>query len=660
MSSSPAEVVLPQGCFGCMCTGQVSRDNVTVSREVVPGKALGLHASDSGASIATSTQDLTSCGSQGCFASVPTGASSEGNSECSDIGFRHALPALLGGSSASASKKDIQLLKTFHAQWSKQLEGDQAMQRRDELEMLMQQTREQMLVDPPSMPASRYGTDATLPTFDAEKHVPTLALINPGSGAKAGADIMALARKTPYYQRRFFNIVDVVRDQRRGGLLDVFRLELTAAKEEARARGVRPRLISGGGDGTASFALFMVFLALKADPTREGEGLEDRGNGLVWDDADLEAFFPAVAQLPLGSANDFGHTLGWGHRYPGDRAAPRAASPSRALGELSAWLLSVLDPDAPVASFDVWGIMPPGGEASCDFKVCELAGPRGADPRVLADDGQRHLVMKEADTPVPLFCCLYFSVGFFAYMTSRFQLNRHSNPRRNKLEYARQALGIVREPTPPELGRGLERVQVACGGEAYFPPRGQQAATGARYREVGFLNVNWQGGIAHGADRAPAHRRMWAAREPAKFNDGQVDMYRMKLSSPLRMLGTKYQTDKRTGPVTISCAGGSGQGVFFQWDGEARFAFSPTGEPFSIDVRKILNLPVVLGPGYDAKVTGAPDNGDPVRFGFEGATAGERSETRHRILRCVRGELDRELNATREEMAAAGLHCKGP
>jgi len=660
MSSSPAEVVLPQGCFGCMCTGQVSRDNVTVSREVVPGKALGLHASDSGASIATSTQDLTSCGSQGCFASVPTGASSEGNSECSDIGFRHALPALLGGSSASASKKDIQLLKTFHAQWSKQLEGDQAMQRRDELEMLMQQTREQMLVDPPSMPASRYGTDATLPTFDAEKHVPTLALINPGSGAKAGADIMALARKTPYYQRRFFNIVDVVRDKRRGGLLDVFRAELCSARDEARARGLRPRVISGGGDGTASFALFMVFQALKADPNREDEGLGDAGNGFIWSDEELAADFPALAQLPLGSANDFGRTLGWGHKCPGDSAAASLASArarSRAASdELSAWLLSVLDARSVVANFDVWGILPPAGAEACNFKVAELGGQRGFDPRS-AIDGVKHLVMEKASTPVPLFSCLYFSVGFFAYMTARFQLNRKDHPMLNKLEYGRQGVGIVTESTPPQLSAGLSDLTVVCGGEKYFPPRSDAGNSGAKYQDVGFLNINWQGGMGHGADRGPARAPCGHAREPAKFNDGKVDMYRMKYTSPLRMGGMTRKTDKQEGPMSFTYSGGHGKGVFFQWDGEARFAFSPTGEPFSIDVRKILNLPVVLGPGYDAKVTGAPDNGDPVRFGFEGATAGERSETRHRILRCVRGELDRELNATREEMIAAGLHC---
>merc|ERR1719401_1424043 len=134
----------------------------------------------------------------------------------------------------------------------------------------------------------------------------------------------------------------------------------------------------------------------------------------------------------------------------------------------------------------------------------------------------------------------------------------------------------------------------------------------------------------------------------------------MKLSSPLRMpTGPRYQTDKQEGPVDVEYSGGRGKGVFFQWDGEARFAFSPTGEPFSISIRKILNIPVVLGPGYDARVTGDADNGKPVRFEFSGETATDREEVRQRVLQCVRGDLDRQLLASREEILAAGLHCQG-
>lgn len=625
------------------------------SQEVQHGKTESTISACSG-SGGLSYSESSSCFSSACPSEA--GPSDAGQSD--DFGFQQALPVLLGGRPLSAEKEE-QLLRTLHRKWTAELQDEMAVQRKAELDDLLKHTREQMLIGPTKMPANRYGSDASLPAFDKEKHVPTLALINPHSGAKAGFDILAIARKAAYYQRRFFNIIDVVRDQRRGGLLDVFRLELCAAKEEAQARGLRPRVISGGGDGTASFALFVVFQALKADPARADEGLEDAGNGFIWSDDELAECFPALAQMPLGSANDFGHTLGWGHKYPGDgSAAPWRSSNTRAaaaLGGLRAWLGAVLEPRSREANFDMWGVMPAAGEESCNFKVCELSGETGADPRKVID-GEKQLLMREASTPVPLFCCLYFSVGFFAYMTARFQMNRHAHPLLNKLEYARQAVGITTETLPPQLGSGLSNLSISCGGDAYFPPRSEQGNTGGKYVDAGFLNINWQGGMAHGADRAPACARACATREPAKFNDAKVDMYRLKLSSPFRMPGPRYQTDKKEGPITFTHSGGRGKGVFFQWDGEARFAFSPTGEPFSIEARRILSVPVVLGPGYDPRVTGDSDNGQAVRFEFAGATHEEREEVKTRILRCVRGELDKELNATREELVAAGFHCE--
>lgn len=76
------------------------------------------------------------------------------------------------------------------------------------------------------------------------------------------------------------------KDQRRGGLLDLFRIELCQARDQAKAMGRRPRIISGGGDGTASFTIFMIFAALRADDTRADEGLRDSGNGFIWSDED--------------------------------------------------------------------------------------------------------------------------------------------------------------------------------------------------------------------------------------------------------------------------------------------------------------------------------------------------------------------------------------
>merc|ERR1712242_220850 len=101
--------------------------------------------------------------------------------------------------------------------------------------MLLTKERRTMLETPRLAGHNRYGEGARLPDFDPTKHVPVIGLINPGSGAGAGADILELCRCTKYYKRRFFNIVEVVKGQRRGGLMDIFRIELQLAREEARA-----------------------------------------------------------------------------------------------------------------------------------------------------------------------------------------------------------------------------------------------------------------------------------------------------------------------------------------------------------------------------------------------------------------------------------------
>merc|ERR1719329_773713 len=116
--------------------------------------------------------------------------------------------------------------------------------------------------------ANRYGTDASFPAFDEAVHVPIVALINASSGGQAGGDILSVAKKMPYYQDRFFDIMEVVKGQRRGGMMDVFRIRLNEAKEKAKARGMRMRIISGGGDGTASFTMFLIMKALAADDSR--------------------------------------------------------------------------------------------------------------------------------------------------------------------------------------------------------------------------------------------------------------------------------------------------------------------------------------------------------------------------------------------------------
>jgi hypothetical protein len=137
-----------------------------------------------------------------------------------------------------------------------------------------------------------------------------------------------------------------------------------------------------------------------------------------------------------------------------------------------------------------------------------------------------------------------------------------------------------------------------------------------------------------------------------------MDMYRLKFKSAIKNPGLKIQTDKKDGDLTLTYSGGHGKGIFFQWDGEARFAFSTSGEAFHIHIRKIMDIPVVLGPDYDARVTGDADNGRRVRFGFAGETPEQRRAFQRRVVQGVRGELNAELLATRDDLVAAGLPCE--
>jgi hypothetical protein len=501
--------------------------------------------------------------------------------------------------------------------------------------------------------ANRYGTPGAsrLPHFDENHHVPTLALLNDRSGAKAGFDILNLTRELPYYKDNFFNIVDVVKSGKRGGLLDVFREQLNKAKEKAKAmgNGVRPRLISGGGDGTASFALHVVFRSLRPNPDRKDDGLEDTGNGFIWSDEEMRDYFPALAQMPLGSANDLGNILGWGRKFPGHGGCCTART-SR-LKQLQDWVDSVIDPKTLVTNFDVWGIMPDKDEDQCNFKLAQLTGKRGISPKAKGADGKLHVLMEEADTPVPFFICLYFSAGFMAYVAARFQINRHDTHLKNDLEYVRQGAAIVLGSTPPELSIKCDGMKVSCDDEAYFPPR---SASGKAYRDVGFYNINWQAHLLHGADRSSLPNRLCGTREPVKFNDGQIDVWRFRLRTLLKNPGVKIQVDKKK-DFRLTYDGGKGKGIFFQWDGESRFAFSPSGKDFSIYIRKVLNIPVVMGPKRSVKLTGDLDNGSPVTFGFSGDTQADRDAVRARVVKSLGRELNSELNATKDEIKDASM-----
>lgn len=262
--------------------------------------------------------------------------------------------------------------------------------------------------------------------------------------------------------------------------------------------------------------------------------------------------------------------------------------------------------------------------------------------------------MKQAEMPVPFFVSLYFSVGLFGYVVSRFQLNRHKSPLANKAEYARQVYGIVTETRPAQLRRNIDAVKIECEGKHYFPPRQHEGNTGNRYREVGFYNINWQAGLFHGANRGSLRHRVVSNRQPVTFNDGLLDMYRFRFSSLLKNPGLRMQTDKKKDMLLHFTTSEQGTGIFFQYDGEARFAFSPTAQDFHIYIRQVLTIPVVMGPYHNRKLTGDAERKKDC-FDFCGETGADIDKVKRRIVSLLRGSLAQELNATNEELISANL-----
>ncbi|CAK0834618.1 unnamed protein product [Prorocentrum cordatum] len=151
-------------------------------------------------------------------------------------GARHSTSFVGGGSGGLDSAEAVaELVAELKQDW---LAGQQALdreRRRQELGELLAASRKLARgeVKPPdaSRTANRYGVCGELPPFESARHVPVLALINPRSGAGAGSDILDVARRSPYYRDRFFDIIALYRRRERGGVLDVFREELNAAKD---------------------------------------------------------------------------------------------------------------------------------------------------------------------------------------------------------------------------------------------------------------------------------------------------------------------------------------------------------------------------------------------------------------------------------------------
>mmetsp|Transcript_34022 Transcript_34022/g.66961 ORF Transcript_34022/g.66961 Transcript_34022/m.66961 type:complete len:161 (-) Transcript_34022:313-795(-) len=146
-------------------------------------------------------------------------------------------------------------------------------------------------------------------------------------------------------------------------------------------------------------------------------------------------------------------------------------------------------------------------------------------------------------------------------------------------------------------------------------------------------------------------------------------MYRFRFSSLVKNPGRRMQTDKKKNMLLHFASNSEpGTGVFFQYDGEARFAFSPSSEDFCIYIRQVMTIPVVMGPFANSKLTGGAEDKEDF-FEFHGETEADKDMVKKRVAKLLSGSLGQEMNATKEELISANLinesfsakeenHCK--
>lgn len=398
-----------------------------------------------------------------------------------------------------------------------------------------------------------------------QDNAPFVGLLNPSSGNRMGAPFLDEFRSFPSYRGRCFNIVHVAT---RPATLAAFRRRLEVIKDEAERTGNRPRLVCAGGDGTASFAIWCFFKALHFEVT---EGC----SGLLWSDEELQRFFPALVQMPLGTGNDLAGILGWG----------RVMDPFSHHAYAKKWLENAFCNRRPVVPFDVWGFFPQGEGPG--LKLCQLAG--------IDENHADRPRFKVAGPSVPFLSLLYYSMGYDAFVAAEVEINRTSSQLLNKLEYVqsgtRALLGakrrhvdltgikvdvpVIPSGSSPVAGASLEERQ-------YFPPV-ERGSTGSEYATCGCMNIN---SLAAG---------FLTASEPAKFGDGLIDLFRQRnyLGNALRR-GRGMDTEKHSRATFRIPA--QLPGVHIQFDGEARYLFQPEQKDGAWQLRRVMQIPVVLGP----------------------------------------------------------------
>eukprot|EP00928_Gymnodinium_smaydae_P025751 TRINITY_DN20419_c0_g1_i1.p1 TRINITY_DN20419_c0_g1~~TRINITY_DN20419_c0_g1_i1.p1 ORF type:complete len:728 (-),score=157.86 TRINITY_DN20419_c0_g1_i1:71-2254(-) len=464
------------------------------------------------------------------------------------------------------------------------------------------------------------------PEDPASSDVPFVGLLNPSSGSKMGAVFLREARHFRVYESRLFDIKKVATES--GALLQ-FRRQLDAAREESRRKNTqqgctryRPRLICGGGDGTASFAISIVLKALSVPGAPLGS--------LDWSDDDLERYFPALVQMPLGTGNDLAGVLGWG----------RTIDPVSSRGRARSWMQQALSVDSPVVPFDVWALSP---SAAAPMKVCTLRGVDAEHPDQPS--------FSPGSPAVPFLSLLYFSLGFDALVTALVEQKRSGSRLRNFAEYAKAIPTSLLGASRRCFSLQGVRVSVPDGdgtiSRAYFPPPHRES-DGAEFCSLGFMNINSFGGGT------------WSCADPARLADGRADLFRQKkfvyVSNVLKR-GMRFRTEKHEEmtfhvPPTLP-------GVVCQCDGEAFYFFSPNGQPMEFSFRRAMQIPVVLGPSAKASGNMAvlPSQGGsvvpstPFRFFRRRGHSSDVQDFRVNLGRWASGAMATELNASDAEIA---------
>jgi len=273
-------------------------------------------------------------------------------------------------------------------------------------------------------------------------------------------------------------------------------------------------------------------------------------------------------------------------------------------------------------------------------------------------------MFKENGPSVPFLLLLYLGLGVDGLFTALVELGRTNSRIENFIQYAKvipksvfgaqrrcSSLRGVSVEVPHEEVEGATRM--------YFPPPHKET-DGVEFSSLGFMNINSYGGGSISAN------------DRARFADGRGDFFRQKkfVKNMLRR-GLRFRTEKHEyANVHVP---GDLPGLFFQYDGEARYMFNPKkARGLDFTIRRAMQIPVVLGPEASDEVQCDSDEEEEEaeRSGREFRLLGDIREVNafhKRVVRWATGQVAKDMNATPRDLeklherivdVAKGICCR--